>query len=121
MRSSIAEIKSFLTKDGSEIRELIHPAIHKNKALSLAEATISPGKKTLLHKHHASEEIYHIIRGAGIMTLGSKQFPIRPGDTICILPRTAHSLQNSGNEPLKILCSCAPPYSHEDTTILTDP
>jgi oxalate decarboxylase/phosphoglucose isomerase-like protein (cupin superfamily) len=58
MYSSIAEISPYITKDGSEIRELIHPDTHKNFNISLAEATIHSGQSTQLHKHHNTEEIY---------------------------------------------------------------
>jgi mannose-6-phosphate isomerase-like protein (cupin superfamily) len=35
-----------------------------------------------------------------------------------IPPGTPHKLRNTGAEPLKLLCCCAPPYSHEDTFML---
>jgi mannose-6-phosphate isomerase-like protein (cupin superfamily) len=34
-----------------------------------------------------------------------------------IPPGTRHKLWNTGPEPLKLLCCCAPPYSHEDTVL----
>jgi len=34
------EIEPYITKDGSIIRELIHPAVHGNSNQSLAEATV---------------------------------------------------------------------------------
>ncbi len=120
MRSSITAIKPYITKDGSEIRELLHPDIHKNRGLSLAEATVFPGEKTQLHRHIVTEEIYHITAGTGVMILGSKKFSVGPGDTVCIMPGTPHSLNNSGEIPMKVLCACAPPYSHQDTEIIAD-
>lgn len=45
-----------ITKDGSEIRELMHPASHQNKNQSLAEARVPQGTKTLLYKPLMSEE-----------------------------------------------------------------
>jgi len=112
------DIKAYITKDGSIIRELMHPNIHNNKNLSLAEAIVPVGRQTFLHKHKTSEEIYHIISGKGVMTLGDKDFTVNKGDTICIKPNTAHKIKNTGSKPLKILCCCAPAYSHEDTILL---
>jgi mannose-6-phosphate isomerase-like protein (cupin superfamily) len=54
-------------------------------------------------KHQLTEEIYHITEGSGIMTLGSEEFKVKKGDTICISPGTPHRIQNIGNTPLKIL------------------
>jgi mannose-6-phosphate isomerase-like protein (cupin superfamily) len=118
MKSSYAEATPYVTKDGSEIRELMHPARHGNRAQSLAEAKVAPGMRTALHRHAATEEIYYITQGRGRMTLGAATFEVGPGDAVCIGPGTAHCIENTGNEALRILCACAPPYSHEDTEIL---
>jgi mannose-6-phosphate isomerase-like protein (cupin superfamily) len=112
------KIESYITKDGSIICELMHPTAHGNSNQSLAEATVPAGRKTFLHRHDTSEEIYHITEGSGIMTLGSEEFEVRKGDTICIAPGTPHRIQNMGKELLKILCCCAPAYEHEDTKLL---
>jgi mannose-6-phosphate isomerase-like protein (cupin superfamily) len=108
----------YTTRDGSQIRELMHPQRHGNVAQSLAEAVVEPGMETLLHKHTQSEELYHITQGEGLMTLASDRFSVRLGDTICIPPGTAHKIKNTGTDTLKILCCCSPPYSHEDTFLI---
>lgn len=118
MKTEYSKIRPYTTKDGSVIRELMHPDIHGNRNQSLAEATIPPGSVTFLHRHHNSEEIYHITQGNGVMTLGDKKFDVTVGDTICIPPGTPHKVQNTGKTPLKLLCCCAPPYSHDDTELL---
>jgi len=111
-------ITPFVTKDGSLIRELMHPATHGNRNQSFAEASVPPGVTTHLHRHHLSEEIYHITAGSGMMTLGERRFEVTIGDTICIPPGTAHNIRNSGSDDLRILCACAPPYAHADTELL---
>lgn len=118
MKTRYAEIPAYDTKDGSEIRELMHPAAHGNRNQSLAEAIIAAGGATHLHRHRLSEELYHVTAGRGVMTLGEERFEIGPGDTVHIAPFTPHCLENTGGEPLKVLCCCSPPYSHEDTELL---
>lgn len=118
MKTTYQAVPPYVTKDGSEIRELMHPAQHGNRMQSLAEATIPPGAATLLHKHGQTEELYHITHGVGRMTLGEAQWEVAPGDTVCILPGVAHCIANTGSEPLRLLCCCAPAYSHEDTELL---
>jgi mannose-6-phosphate isomerase-like protein (cupin superfamily) len=120
MKTTYSAITPYITRDGSEIRELMHPTTHGNVQQSLAEATITPGSATRLHRHHHSEEIYYIVAGDGLMTLGHECFPIAQGDTICIPPGTPHCVENRGVAPLRILCSCAPAYSHTDTELLAD-
>ena len=120
MHTRYGTIKPYITKDGSEIRELMHPAVHGNRNQSFAEATVPPGMKTALHRHELTEEIYHITQGAGLLTLGAKQFAIEVGDTVCIEPGTPHCIENTGKIALKSLCACAPAYSHDDTSLVAD-
>ncbi|MCW9015215.1 MAG: cupin domain-containing protein [Gammaproteobacteria bacterium] len=112
------DISTYTTKDGSYIKELMHPATHSSRQQSLAEATIPINTETVLHKHINSEELYHITDGKGLMTLGSSSFEVIRGDTICIPPNTAHKIKNIGTTELKILCCCAPAYSHKDTILI---
>lgn len=118
IRTRYDEAEPYTTKDGSVIRELMHPALHGGRMQSLAEATVPPGAATKLHRHAASEELYHITEGSGSMTLGGEQFDVGPGDTVLIPPRTPHRIANTGAGPLRILCACAPPYAHEDTELV---
>ena len=120
MKTQRDSITSYLTKDGSQIRELLHPDQHSINNQSLAEATVPPGVTTHLHRHLQSEEIYHITQGKGLMTLGDQQFSVVSGDSICIPPGTAHCIENDADIPLLILCCCAPPYAHADTELLDE-
>ena len=113
-----ADINNFTTKDGSHIRELMHPSQHAVNNQSFAEATVPINIETQLHKHLKSEEIYHIIQGEGLMTLGDKIFSVCYGDTICIHADTAHKIKNTGTTDLKFICSCSPAYCHDDTVLL---
>lgn len=113
----------YVTRDGSSIRELMHPGKDKDsrhgvRNQSLAEATVPTGLKTKLHQHLLSEELYHITCGEGLMSLGGEQFKVSEGDTVCIPAGTSHCIENTGECELKILCCCSPAYSHDDTVIL---
>ena len=112
------KIPAYITKDGSTIRELIHPDHQGNRNQSLAEATVPSGTQTLLHRHKQTEELYHITAGEGVMRLNDEEFSVSVGDTVLIPPGTPHAIKNRGNSELKLLCCCAPPYSHDDTELL---
>jgi len=118
IKTEYGKIQPYTTKDGSVIRELMHPHVHGNTQQSLAEAIVPVGSSTLLHRHFQTEEIYHIAEGSGLMTLSDNDFNVTVGDTICIPPGAPHQIKNTGTVPLKILCCCAPPYSHDDTELL---
>lgn len=110
----------FITLDGSEIRELL---AHRNSGLrhqSLAEARVPVGGSTQAHYHARTEEIYYITRGSGHLRLGSAERDVREGDAIAIPPGIIHQLWNTGPEPLRLLCCCAPAYEHADTFLVPD-
>ena len=85
---------------------------------SLAEATVPPGGETEEHYHRTSEEIYFFTHGSGRMRLGDEEREVAAGDTVVIAPGIPHKLWNTGDEPLRLLCCCAPPYSHDDTYLI---
>jgi mannose-6-phosphate isomerase-like protein (cupin superfamily) len=109
---------SFITADGSSIRELAGVPSGNAVNQSLAEATVPPGGETVEHFHRTSEEIYLFTQGMGRMRLGDEEGDVRAGDTVVIAPGTRHKLFNTGPDPLVLLCCCAPPYSNEDTVLV---
>ncbi len=109
--------KPFVTRDGSTVRELAGPAPGNAANQSLAEATVPASSETAEHYHRLSEEIYAFISGTGRMRLGDEETEVHPGDTVVIPPGTRHKLWAGQGAPLVLLCSSAPPYSHEDTVV----
>ena len=119
MKRARREAPPLPAKDGSTVRELLHPDRHGHGGRqSLAEATVAPGGATVLHRHRESEEVYHFTRGRGRMRLGQARLEVAAGDTVFIPPGTPHALENPGPEPLVLLCLCTPPYRDEDTEVL---
>ena len=120
MKTRYQDTVPYRTKDGSEIRELMHPDQQGSVNQSLAEAIILPGQRTQRHFHRESEELYHVTQGSGRMSLGSEDFLIEVGDTVLIVPGTAHCVEATGALPLRILCCCSPAYRHDDTELLPE-
>jgi mannose-6-phosphate isomerase-like protein (cupin superfamily) len=117
-RTRLEDRESFITADGSSIRELAGIPSGNAVNQSLAEATVPPGGETIEHYHRVSEEIYYFTAGAGRKRLGDEEGEVRAGDTVVIAPGTRHKLFNTGDAPLVLLCCCSPAYSHEDTILL---
>lgn len=118
MKTQYQDITPFITKDASEIRELLHPTQHGIRSMSFAEAIVPPGVTTLRHNHIEAEEIYHITQGTGRMMLGDAEFDVRVGDSIAIAPGTPHNIRCTSEAALHILCACHPAYSDGDTELL---
>ena len=114
---NLDEVSAFITKDGSEIRELL---AHRNSVIrnqSLAEARLPAGASTQEHFHPRAEEIYYITHGTGRMRIEGETRDVKTGDAIAIPPGQRHKLWNTGKESLRLLCCCAPAYEHGDTII----
>ena len=110
-------VPALITKDGSEIRELL---AHRNSVIrqqSLAEARLPVGGATQEHYHVRTEEVYYLTHGTGRIRIGGEEREVGPGDAIAIPPGARHKLWNTGAEPLRLLCCCAPAYEHDDTFI----
>ncbi len=114
---NVSTAPPFITKDGSEIRELL---AHRNSAIrhqSLAEARLPAGAATQEHYHAKTEEIYFITAGAGRLRIEDETRDVQAGDAIAIPPGKKHKLWNTGADTLRLLCCCAPCYEHSDTFI----
>lgn len=102
------------TPHGSEIRPLIDRTTSLIERCSLAEEVL-PARATVGRHHHLeTEEIYYVLRGAGRMTVGESEREVTAGDAIFIPRGLAHTLINTGAEPMTILLVCGPAYSFED-------
>ena len=92
---NLKEVAAFVTKDGSEIRELL---AHRNSAIrnqSLAEAKLAPGASTQEHYHGRTEEIYYITHGQGRIRIDGEIRELTVGDAIAIPPgRLAQALEH---------------------------
>ena len=114
---NLNDASAFITKDGSEIRELL---AYRNSCIrnqSLAEARLPVGASTQEHYHPKAEEIYFITAGTGRIRIEGEMRDVRVGDAIAIPPGQRHKLWNTGPDALKLLCCCAPGYENDDTVI----
>ena len=105
--------QAFVTKDGSSIREIINHGNAPMGEQSLAEARLPAGLGTARHYHKASEEIYYILSGTGVLEVGDESREVGAGDGILIPAGSWHRI--TAKDDMVFLCCCAPRYTHEDT------
>ena len=104
---NIDRVPAFITKDGSEIRELL---AHRNSCIrnqTLAEARLPTGGSTTPHCIMKTEEIYYILEGRGSMLVSDEIKAVGPGDAIAIPPGPCIRLPIQATKLLKFLCCCA--------------
>ncbi len=115
--SSYEEIEAFTTLDGSQIREWAGPVSMPARNQSLAEATIPVGGATTAHYHRLTEELYLLTAGSGLLVIDGEERRLAVGDCALIPPGATHKLFNTGAEPLRVVCACAPAYCDADTVL----
>ncbi len=102
------------TPHGSEIRPLVDRTTSSVERCSLAEEVLPPGGEVGRHHHLETEEIYYILSGQGQMTVGTEARGVAAGDAVFIPCGCAHTLANTGAEPMTILLVCGPAHNFAD-------
>ena len=70
-----SEVETILGNEGTKIKQYFHPHNTLNGInYSLAQFTLEPGKKSLLHKIQSSE-IYYILEGNAVLRMFIKNIP----------------------------------------------
>ena len=105
------------TRHGSEIRPLIDRTTASITRCSLAEEILLPGQSVTPHHHREIEEVYYVIEGYGVMTVGDEQREVAAGDAVFIPRGHRHTLANTGSEPIRLLLVCGPAFFYEDEVL----
>jgi mannose-6-phosphate isomerase-like protein (cupin superfamily) len=98
------------TAHGSEIRPLIDRTTSGITQCSLAEEILPPGHAVAPHQHRQIEEIYYVVAGRGLMTVGDEVREVEAGDAVYIPRGHRHTLENTGTEPIKLILVCGPAF-----------
>ncbi len=82
------------------------------------------GRYVSAHFHDSGTEIYHIIKGEGMMCTGypdangdidwSNPFSVSEGDIITVQPGEAHQIENDSDNDLIIVFVCSPSHLGSD-------
>jgi mannose-6-phosphate isomerase-like protein (cupin superfamily) len=102
------------TAHGSELRPLIDRTTSGITQCSLAEEILPPGTAVTPHHHRQIEEIYYIVSGQGLMTVGDEIREVEAGDAVYVPCGHRHTLENTGTQPITLLVACGPAFFYED-------
>lgn len=87
-------------------KTLISADVTPSDSLTTGIAKIPPGEVFRRHRHRQAE-IYFILEGTGLVTIGSESRPVTAGSTVFIPGNVLHSCENTGVSDL--LCACVFP------------
>jgi mannose-6-phosphate isomerase-like protein (cupin superfamily) len=88
------------------------------KSHSLALIVLPPGKSSLRHYHHVSEETCYILHGAARLVIDGSEFRLRPGQACLIEPQERHQIFNDGPDTLEFVTISAPPWTPNDSIFI---
>jgi mannose-6-phosphate isomerase-like protein (cupin superfamily) len=88
---------------------LISPEKDETETIKAGYTVVYPGCRTSGHSHKELLEIYHIVKGRGIMKVDDEEFDVKPGDTFLIpLGGAFHTTSNPYSEPLEYFWVVSP-------------
>lgn len=88
---------------------LASPCTSRAEHLTTTLAVLQPGGAQRLHSHQP-EQVYFILEGSGLMTVGAESQRIGPGDCVFIPSGQAHGLRNDGATALRYFSAAASQY-----------
>jgi mannose-6-phosphate isomerase-like protein (cupin superfamily) len=110
---SVEDAEPFVAADLSEIRLLVDRANAAISSVSLAHATVAADAETAWHRLRGTDEIYFILSGHGLVSVGAETREVGPGDAVWIPAGVPQRIRNLRRTPLTFLCACGPAYVRE--------
>ena len=91
---------------------LASPRTSDAKHLTATVVEIKPGGHQRIHSH-IPEQIYYILEGRGLMTVGDQKAHVGSGDCIFIPSGAPHGLENDGDVLLRYFSAASPSFDRE--------
>lgn len=99
----------YIRPEGIRSYLLASPRTSSAKHLTTTLAVIQPGGEQRIHSH-PPEQVYFILEGSGLMTVGGETQRVGPGDCVFIPSGQPHGLCNDGEGTLRYFSAAAPAY-----------
>ena len=83
----------------------------------IKELVVNPGERLSLQKHQRRAEHWTVVSGDALVTIGEKEIPLKPGQSVDIAKGAVHRITNPGETPLVIVEVQMGDYFGEDDII----
>lgn len=102
---SASAFAALLREDGDAVRRDVFTMIEPEQAASgriqAGYTTLYPGCVTRGHSHPDREEVYHFVRGRGVMVADGEETEVAAGDTFYLEPGPFHIARNTSDLPFE--------------------
>ncbi|MCU0937962.1 MAG: cupin domain-containing protein [Burkholderiaceae bacterium] len=93
---------------GALSKALVRPETCGSRHIDFRISHYQPMAHVAEHVHRTQEQIYHVLQGAGRLTLDDEVRVLRAHDYVYVPPGVRHSFTNEGVEPLVFLVVTSP-------------
>lgn len=103
----------------SAVREISAEEISRGESGSTQIIQLRTGHP--LHVHQRHDLIAILLKGRGVLTLGSRRLELKPGAIVSIPRGVPHAFKNTGSEPAVAYVTYFPAFDDVDTVPVTEP
>lgn len=89
----VKDDERYVVKDNTELNKLV-----------VSSTDLKPGYSTSGHNHPGQEEVYHFVKGSGLMKIDDEVFPVKEGDVILIEDGKFHQVINNSEDNFYFVC-----------------
>src|SRR5260370_4222120 len=82
-------------------RTLLSQGLTPSAGITCGVAELAPGDWLGLHRHQPPE-IYYVLSGAGVVSLGGRKIAVNAGAAVFIPGMAEHGIRQTGNEVLRL-------------------
>ena len=72
------------------------------------------------HFHKLTQEVVYLLRGEGMLQLGTERIPIKAGAVVRIPAGTVHTFTNAGETPAVFFVATTPRWDEQDRFMVKD-
>lgn len=102
---------------GALSKALVRPEVCGSVRVDHRISCYQPMAYVAEHVHETQEQIYHVLEGEGMLTLGDESRVMRRHDYVYVPPGVKHSFTNTGLVPLVFLVITTPPNDGEEPAL----
>ena len=93
---------------GALSKLLVGPDNSGSSQIDFRISRYAPNAYVQEHAHRVQEQIYYVLEGEGVLTLGKERHLMRPHDYVYVPPGVRHSFTNTGTAGLVFLVVTTP-------------
>jgi len=93
---------------GALSKPLVRPETAGSRLIDYRISTYQPMAYVVLHTHKVQEQVYHVLKGEGLMEMDGRRQVVRKHDVIFIPPGAEHGITNTGLTDLTFIVVTTP-------------